>query len=98
MWLDPPPAAHLAAAGELLQLLGAVGGEGQITPLGRRMVRLPVHPRLARLLLEAETRGLLPAACRFAAQLSNRVAAGAALERTERQLLQLMGLQREHTQ
>ena len=90
-WLDPPPAAHLAAAGELLQLLGAVSGEGQITPLGRRMVRLPVHPRLARLLLEAETRGLLPAACRFAAQLSNRATAGAALERTERQLLQLMG-------
>ena len=90
-WLDPPPAAHLAAAGELLQLLGAVSGEGQITPLGRRMVRLPVHPRLGRLLLEAETRGLLPAACRFAAQLSNRATAGAALERTERQLLQLMG-------
>ena len=90
-WLDPPPGAHLAAAGELLQLLGAVSGEGQITPLGRRMVRLPVHPRLARLLLEAETRGLLPAACRFAAQLSNRATAGAALERTERQLLQLMG-------
>ena len=90
-WLDPPPAAHLAAAGELLQLLGAVSGEGQITPLGRRMVRLPVHPRLARLLLEAETRGLLPAACRFAAQLSNRATAGPALERTERQLLQLMG-------
>lgn len=90
-WLDPPPAAHLAAAGELLQLLGAVSGEGQITQLGRRMVRLPVHPRLARLLLEAETRGLLPAACRFAAQLSNRATAGAALERTERQLLQLMG-------
>ena len=90
-WLDPPPAAHLAAAGELLQLLGAVSGEGQITPLGRRMVRLPVHPRLGRLLLEAETRGLLPAACRFAAQLSNRATAGPALERTERQLLQLMG-------
>lgn len=91
-WLDPPPAAHLAAAGELLQLLGSLDRSGRITELGRRMVRLPVHPRLARLLLEAETRGLLPAACRFAAQLSNRAAAGAAIERTERQLLQLMGL------
>lgn len=91
-WLDPPPVAHLAAAGELLQLLGALNGEGQITPLGRRMVRLPVHPRLARLLLEAESRDQLPAACRFAAQLSNRASAGAAIERTERQLRQLMGV------
>jgi len=91
-WLDPPPAAHLAAAGQLLQLLGALSGEGQITPLGRRMVRLPLHPRLARLLLEAESRDLLPAACRFAAQLSNRATAGGAIERTERQLRQLMGL------
>ncbi len=95
-WLDPPPAAHLAAAGELLRLLGAVGAEGAITPLGRKMVRLPVHPRLARLLLEAGQRGLLPAACRLAAQLSNRPTALSAIKRTEQQLLQLMGVRGEN--
>lgn len=91
-WLDPPPAPHLAAATELLQLLGALDESGTITPLGRKMVRLPVHPRMARLLLEAEQRGLLPAACRLAAQLSNRATAHAAIERSEQQLRQLMGV------
>lgn len=93
-WLDPPPEAHVTAARELLQLLGALGPEGAITPLGARMVRLPVHPRLARLLLEAQQRDLLPTACRLAAQLSNRPTALTAIERTERQLLQMMDVRR----
>ena len=91
-WLDPPPAPHLTAALALLQLLGAVDAKETITPLGQRMVRLPLHPRLARLLLEADQRGLLPAACRLAAQLANRATAGAAIEQTERQLRQMMGV------
>jgi len=92
-WLDQPPDAHLTAAQELLQLLGAVDQSGLITPLGRRMVRLPLHPRLARLLLAGEDYGLLPAACRFAAQISNRASAQTAIARTEKQLLQLMKVQ-----
>jgi ATP-dependent helicase HrpB len=92
-WLDPPPAAHISAAHDLLLLLGALDQAHQITPLGRRMVRLPLHPRLSRLLLAGEDYGLLPAACRFAAQLSNRASAQTAIARTEKQLLQLMKVQ-----
>jgi len=89
-WLDPPPAAHLAAARELLQMLGALDNGGAVTALGRRMVRLPVHPRLARMLLAGEEQGLLPAACRLAAELSNRSTARTAIVQTETQLLQIM--------
>jgi len=71
-WLDPPPAAALTAAAELLRLLGALTAEGRITPLGREMVRLPVHPRLARLLLESKAHGVERSACRVAALLSGR--------------------------
>ncbi|HZZ85959.1 MAG TPA: ATP-dependent helicase HrpB [Anaeromyxobacteraceae bacterium] len=56
-WFEPPPAAALAAGGELLRLLGALDGAGRISDLGRRMLRFPLHPRLARLVLEAEARG-----------------------------------------
>jgi ATP-dependent helicase HrpB len=50
-WFDPPPPGALQAALELLQRLGAVENR-KLTPLGARMHRLPVHPRLARILLE----------------------------------------------
>jgi ATP-dependent helicase HrpB len=50
-WLDPPPAATIAQAENLLSRLGALDDKGP-TDLGRIMSRLPVHPRLARLLVE----------------------------------------------
>lgn len=71
-WLDLPPEAALAGAAELLRLLGALSTDGRITPLGREMVRLPLHPRLARLLLEGKARGIAATACRVAALLSAR--------------------------
>jgi len=71
-WLDLPPEAALAGAAELLRLLGALSTDGRITPLGREMVRLPLHPRLARLLLEGKSRGIAATACRVAALLSAR--------------------------
>ncbi|HEU4727257.1 MAG TPA: helicase-related protein, partial [Kofleriaceae bacterium] len=46
-WFEAPPPAAAAAAEELIARLGAVE-RGRITPLGRRMLRLAVHPRLAR--------------------------------------------------
>ena len=52
-WLTPPPAAHLAQAARLLELLGAVDEAGRITPHGRRLSALPCHPRIAQLLLRA---------------------------------------------
>lgn len=57
-WLDPPRAAVLGRGERLLALLGAVDpATGSLTDLGRRMLALPVPPRLARLLIEAERRG-----------------------------------------
>ncbi|HVV85420.1 MAG TPA: helicase-related protein, partial [Kofleriaceae bacterium] len=57
-WFEAPPAAALAAADELLVRLRAVDARGAVTPLGRRMLRFPAHPRQARLLVEAEDQGV----------------------------------------
>ena len=53
-WLTPPPATAIRAARTLLQSLGAIGADGQITAHGRRLAALPCHPRVAQLLLTAE--------------------------------------------
>jgi ATP-dependent helicase HrpB len=71
-WIDPPPAAAWGAARELLGRLGAVDNNGQLTDIGRRMARLPVHPRLARLVVEGEARGVGAAAAMAAALISER--------------------------
>ena len=53
-WFDAPKPERLAEAERLLRLLGAVDGDPpRITPLGEAMLALPVHPRLARLLVAA---------------------------------------------
>lgn len=70
-WLTPPPAPALAQARELLQQLGAIQGK-TITERGKKMLRLPTHPRLAHLLLEAETLGRIPLAADVAALLEER--------------------------
>ncbi len=90
-WLDQPPPAHLATARELLQQLGALDAMGTITPLGRRMVTLPLHPRLSRLLLAAGDMSQTAAACALVARLANRSSAGRAIAQTAQQLLRLMG-------
>ncbi len=48
-FIDRPPAGPLAQARELLAGLHALDDDGSITPLGRTMLGLPVHPRLARM-------------------------------------------------
>jgi ATP-dependent helicase HrpB len=48
-FIDAPPAGALAQARELLADLHAIDADGSITPLGRTMLGLPVHPRLARM-------------------------------------------------
>jgi len=53
-WFEPPPAPILEAAEALLTDLGAAEG-GRLTPLGRRMAELPLHPRLARRVLDGGT-------------------------------------------
>ena len=71
-WLDPPPAAAVAAARGLLIELGAFDREGRPTETGRRMAELPVHPRLARLLLRGKELGREGVAAVVAALLSER--------------------------
>ncbi len=64
-WLDAPPHAALLAAETLLTRLRARGSEA------KRMSKLPVAPRLARLMLDAEQAGAGEAGCRVAALLSS---------------------------
>ena len=56
-WLNAPSDASVQRAERLLRDLGAVGADGGLTPVGRRMLELSVPPRLARMLVEAERRG-----------------------------------------
>lgn len=71
-WLSPPPEAARAAAGRLLRDLGALTPDDRPTERGRRMARLPLHPRLARLAVEGFDRGVGQAAVALAVALSER--------------------------
>jgi ATP-dependent helicase HrpB len=67
----PPPAA-LDAAERLLSDLGALDAAGGLSELGRRMLAFPLHPRLARVVVEGERRGVARAAATAAAVLAER--------------------------
>ena len=75
-WLDPPPPEAMATARSLLAHLGAVAttaaGREEVTPPGHALLRLPAHPRLARLLLAGARHGVLREASVAAALLSER--------------------------
>lgn len=71
-WLTPPPIGAVAQARELLTGLGALTAEGQITAHGRQMAELPLHPRLAHMLLKSVPLQLSNLACELAALLSER--------------------------
>ena len=71
-WLEAPDARALERAETLLCDLGAISRTGQITPLGRRMLAFPAHPRYARMLLAAHELGCVPAACLIAALTQGR--------------------------
>ena len=68
---DPPPAGPLAAARTLLAELGALE-QGRISQLGRRMAQLGAHPRLAAMMLAAQSRDEAAMACDIAALLEER--------------------------
>ena len=71
-WLDPPPAAPLAQARDLLRQLDALDATGRITPHGRALAAVGAHPRLGHMLVKS--RGLEAArlACDLAAILGER--------------------------
>ena len=69
-WLDRPPAASLAQAREVLVDLELLEPDGAITPLGRDVASLGVHPRLGRMLAMGREWGCARTACDLAAILS----------------------------
>jgi ATP-dependent helicase HrpB len=79
-WFEPPPEPHVRAAEELLGRLGALDardapdapstGGLAITGTGRAMLRFAVHPRIARVVVEGERRGVAADACVAAAILA----------------------------
>ena len=71
-WLTEPPAASLTSAEDLLLALGAVSRSGELTEIGRRLTQLPLHPRLARLVVEGERRGVASEAALLAALVGER--------------------------
>ncbi len=77
-WLEHPGDQRLVHAEELLLDLGALTRPepsspiSQVTPLGRRMLTFPLHPRYARMLLAAEELGCVYQACLIAALTQGR--------------------------
>ena len=58
-FIEPPDGKAISDGFNLLQELSAVNREGQLTPLGRQLARLPIDPRLGRMVLEAAKLGSL---------------------------------------
>jgi len=71
-WLTLPPSGSVAQAKELLMRLGALDATGRITPHGKQMAELPLHPRLSHMLLKSVPLTLTGLACDLAALLSER--------------------------
>jgi ATP-dependent helicase HrpB len=71
-WLDAPPKPALEAAEVLLRRLGALDTKGAITPVGKQMLSMPVHPRMARLILEGKNQKIAGECMLLAALLSER--------------------------
>lgn len=82
-WFEAPPAKALDSAKGFLIAIGAISEKGELTKTGEGLRELPVHPRIAKLLLEGQAIGLGKLACELAALLSEpggRVPAGYEIE------------------
>ncbi|MDH4162391.1 MAG: ATP-dependent helicase HrpB [Nitrospirota bacterium] len=71
-WLTSPPEEAWSAGTGLLKALGALDDNGLVTGTGREMVRLPLHPRLARMLLRSKELGSPRLGSDLAALLTER--------------------------
>lgn len=69
-FLDPPDARSIRDGSALLQELGAFDRDGALTDLGRRLARIPVDPRLGRMILQADAEGCVHEVLVLAAALS----------------------------
>lgn len=72
LWLTPPRKSAYNKARELLFSLDGVTSSGWITPTGKKLVSLGVHPRLGHMLLRGKQTGQAALACDLAALLSER--------------------------
>jgi ATP-dependent helicase HrpB len=70
-WFEPPSEPAVETARIVLERLGAIV-KGHLTEIGRVMARLPVPPRIGRLLIEGHRRGCLRRAALSSALLSER--------------------------
>ncbi len=68
-WFEAPGSLALEQARRLLVDLGALEPPGTLTPTGRRMAKLPLHPRLARLVVAGQEAGIPESAALAAALL-----------------------------
>lgn len=71
-WFEPPRGESIAQAESVLRRLGAIDSAGAVTELGTTLAKLPVHPRLGRLLIEGTRLGQPERAALAAALLSER--------------------------
>lgn len=71
-WLTPPPFGNVSNASKLLQMLGAIDANGHITDHGKALNSLPCHPRIAQMLITANTDKLKSLASDIAALLEEK--------------------------
>jgi ATP-dependent helicase HrpB len=71
-WLEKPDEISLTHAEELLSDLGALDHAGRISPIGRKMLAFPTHPRYSRMLLAAQDYHCVYQACLVAALTQGR--------------------------
>ncbi len=83
-FLDPPPRPALLEAKALLAELGAIDGDGRITEEGRHLRRLPLPPRLARMVVDAGMAGEALLAAEIATLIGERGLGGDDVDLRER--------------
>lgn len=71
-WFEAPREQSIRLTDALLKNLGAIDSSGAVSAIGKKMLLMPLHPRLSRMLLFAGERGLLKEACEIAAILSEK--------------------------
>jgi ATP-dependent helicase HrpB len=93
VFLDPPPRAALSEAQALLRELHAIDADGRITEEGKRLRRLPLAPRLARMVADAADTGAALAAAEIAILVGERGLGGSDVDLNTR----LEGLRRDRS-
>ncbi|HTY59069.1 MAG TPA: ATP-dependent helicase HrpB [Bacteroidota bacterium] len=71
-FIDPPPPPHIARARSTLRQLGALDSRWSLTPHGKAMSDLPIHPRLAHMIIRGRDLSLASLSCDLGALLEER--------------------------